>query len=121
MQTIRRGVFETNSSSTHSITICSREDYDMWRKGDMVYNTYKGDGPEFMPLGEAKELLKSKGVVIDYDNVDELNQALSDFDLYTYTRYMNYSYNDELEIYVENCTTKGGEKIVAFGKYGYDG
>ena len=30
---IRQGVFETNSSSTHSITICSKEDLVLLRKG----------------------------------------------------------------------------------------
>ena len=29
---IRRGVFETNSSSTHSITMCSNKEYEKWEK-----------------------------------------------------------------------------------------
>lgn len=33
-QQIRRGVFETNSSSTHSITICSPEDFELLKKGE---------------------------------------------------------------------------------------
>lgn len=32
---IRRGVFETNSSSTHSITMCSEKEYDEFEKGNM--------------------------------------------------------------------------------------
>ena len=32
---IRRGVFETNSSSTHSITLMMKKDYDRWQKGDL--------------------------------------------------------------------------------------
>jgi len=36
--TIRRGVFETNSSSTHSITILSQKDYDKWRNEDLFYD-----------------------------------------------------------------------------------
>ena len=32
---IRRNVFETNSSSTHSITLCSVEDYNAWQEGKM--------------------------------------------------------------------------------------
>ncbi len=31
---IRQGVFETNSSSTHSITICSREDLVLLKQGN---------------------------------------------------------------------------------------
>lgn len=27
---VRQGVFETNSSSTHTLTICSKDDYDSW-------------------------------------------------------------------------------------------
>ncbi len=30
---IRRGVFETNSSSTHSLTMCSKKEYDEFEKG----------------------------------------------------------------------------------------
>lgn len=28
MKQVRRGVFETNSSSTHSITICTEDEYE---------------------------------------------------------------------------------------------
>lgn len=37
---IRCGVFETNSSSTHSICICTKEDYDKWKNGEMLYDRY---------------------------------------------------------------------------------
>ena len=29
---IRRGVFETNSSSTHSLVMCSEEEFEAWKK-----------------------------------------------------------------------------------------
>jgi hypothetical protein len=29
---VRQGVFETNSSSTHTLTICSKNDFDKWGK-----------------------------------------------------------------------------------------
>ena len=28
---IRRGTFETNSSSVHSLTMCTQSDYDRWK------------------------------------------------------------------------------------------
>ena len=34
MRVIRRNVFETSSSSTHSITICDESDSDKWVKGE---------------------------------------------------------------------------------------
>lgn len=32
-RTIRFGMFETNSSSTHTLVVCTKEEYDAWRKG----------------------------------------------------------------------------------------
>ena len=40
MKLIRRGTFETNSSSTHSITMCKESDFDKWKNGEMYF---KGD------------------------------------------------------------------------------
>ena len=38
----------------------------------------------------------------------------------TYDAYMN-SKSDYYEAFVDSYTTKSGEKVVAFGYYGYDG
>lgn len=38
---IRRGVFETNSSSVHSVSICTKTDYDRWVNNEIKYNPYK--------------------------------------------------------------------------------
>lgn len=32
---IRRGVFETNSSSVHTLTIVSKEDFERFKKGEL--------------------------------------------------------------------------------------
>lgn len=37
MKVVRRGIFETNSSSTHAMTICTKEEHDKWKKGEMYY------------------------------------------------------------------------------------
>lgn len=34
---VRQGVFETNSSSTHTLTICSKDDYDKWKRGEVFW------------------------------------------------------------------------------------
>lgn len=34
---IRRGVFETNSSSVHSITMCSDSEFDRWENGELLF------------------------------------------------------------------------------------
>lgn len=38
---VRRGIFETNSSSVHSLTMCNKSDYDAWKDGELIYNYYQ--------------------------------------------------------------------------------
>ena len=38
---IRCGVFETNSSSVHSLTMCMESDYNRWSRENLFL--YKGD------------------------------------------------------------------------------
>lgn len=37
---IRRGVFETNSSSTHSLTMCSEEEFEAWKRGEVLFQEW---------------------------------------------------------------------------------
>lgn len=99
MKVIRMGVFETNSSSTHSITMCSKEDYNKWEKGELLFDMCK---EKFVPL----------------DKQEEYKTENKWCELITSEEYWDDEY---LETFEETFTTKSGEKIVAFGKYGYDG
>lgn len=89
---IRRGVFETNSSSTHSITMCSKEEYAKWKNGELLINW----NDKFV---EATEENKQ----------DEENK--------TYDEYWDEC---EFETYEDSYTTKNGEEVIAFGYYGMD-
>ena len=40
MYQIRQGVFETNSSSTHSLCICTKKEYEDFKDGKLSYNYY---------------------------------------------------------------------------------
>ena len=57
---VRRGVFETNSSSTHTLTICSKDDFDKWKHGEVFWlnnDWYKLDtNKDFVTPKELKEL-----------------------------------------------------------------
>ena len=35
---IRTGLFETNSSSVHSLVMVSGNDYEKWKNGELVYD-----------------------------------------------------------------------------------
>lgn len=146
---IRQGLFETNSSSTHTITIVDAEDFENWKKGEVWYNE---SDDKFLPVDESieenikiiendflrddeklPELFKEKyrelknleeaieaaeddpELTIDYDNLRR------DYQLF----YISHDFwhdvvTDEYEDYDESYTTKNGDKVVAFGYYGYN-
>ena len=37
---VRQGVFETNSSSVHTLTMCSDSGYNKWKNGELLYGKY---------------------------------------------------------------------------------
>lgn len=127
MKQIRRGVFETNSSSTHSITMCMKYDYDKWAKGEVYlneggwcsYSKYKDK--QFVTKEEAIDIVVNNTYHHDADlttmNNDELEEYFRDNEIYTCDSYGN----EYLENFEAEFTTPNGETVVAFGQYGYDG
>jgi hypothetical protein len=95
MLQVRNGVFETNSSSTHSICICTKSDFDKWKSGELIYDRWHD---KLIPTFERK-----------------------DDDFYDFKTYDEYQDRWELEQYTVNFTTPSGDEMVAFGEYGYDG
>ena len=135
---IRRSVFETNSSSTHSLTMCSKEDYDKWMRGELMYDTYRDELVEMNIEVSENDKLEAKRYYEnvkskywkDWEQLDEeetndwYNKYMKEHNKIDYDRYETYDdfFEDEyLETYEEKYTTKNGEEIVAFGHYGYDG
>lgn len=97
MRQIRRGTFETNSSSVHSITMCSETDYDKWVNGELFYDRWGNALVEKTPKRER----------------DEGHQYL------TYEQFNDYEYID-YETFEDSYKTASGEKVIAFGYYGED-
>lgn len=116
MQQIRVGVFETNSSSTHSLTIVSEEDYEKWVAGEYVLNT---DSEELQSIEDAKKSLIAERKRWDKDFVattEEVEDMLADE-----TKTYDVWCDSDKESFIQRHTTKSGDKIVAFGLCGYDG
>jgi len=116
---IRRGVFETNSSSTHSLTMCSESEYDKWEKGELLFSVCD---KEFYTRDEAIESLKDCSWLngrVDWNNKDSVDDALCDEQYYTYEEYQNYV-GEYYESFEQSYTTKSGDKVITFGYYGYD-
>lgn len=97
-QQIRVGVFETNSSSTHSLTICTKEEYEKFKNSELFLNIWK------------HKLLRK-------DEVAEEN--IEDQEIFTYEKYQKYA-KDWEDTFEEEYITPSGDKIVVFGYYDYD-
>lgn len=95
MISIRKNVFETNSSSTHSICICTEEDFNKWKNDEKLWDYY-GDK------------------LVDVNEVPKEDRDTWDF--------RSYDYEDDCkEWYDVHFITPSGDKMIAFGLYGYDG
>lgn len=91
MRQIRIGVFETNSSSTHTLVVCTDEELEKWKKGEIIYNYIDG----FIPS--------------DNSNISSDGE--------TYEAFMD---DEELEIEIYTYVTKGEENLTIFCKHGYN-
>ena len=119
---IRRGVFETNSSSTHSLTILMKADYVRWKSEELYLYDNSGYGWELRaPVentlytrDEAAEFVKKNKY---YKNVDEVDdEILHDCGFISWDAWGN----GDLESFYQEFTTPSGEAVVAFGEFGYD-
>ena len=129
--TIREGVFETNSSSTHSLIMLPESEFKKWKNGELLYQE---DTPwieddklreEFVKkyvdhhndlytkeeVEEIKKFYADHGIEVDEDDYENWD--------YCFQTYERWCEEDELESDRHYYTTPGGEKIVAVAKYGY--
>ena len=120
---VRRGVFETNSSSVHSITMCSGDTYSKWERGELYKERY---GSSFATREEIINELKAEKKWnsdelmcpdVDWNNVDEVNDIIRDEEWVTEEEYWD---DVTHETFSESYITPSGEKVVAFGYYGSD-
>ena len=129
---IRNGVFETNSSSVHSITLCMKSDYDKWMKdGLFLFEGYSGcylgeTKPErnhFYTKEEAITFIKNSKYPpsgdFDWNDEDSVMELLHESEWYDYDYYWDIKCG-EYETFEETTKTPSGEGVVAFGYYGSD-
>lgn len=107
MRQIRKNAFETNSSSTHSICICSGSDYQKFENGELIYNMWNC---KFYTQDKLDELFKKSGCG-DYDD------WYKDVGYCTFEQFFE---ENDFETYEESFISPSGDLIVAFGYYGHD-
>lgn len=118
---VRSGVFETNSSSTHSLTMADEDEFELFKKGILLYtcdvwsSSFHVRTP-FCTWEEAREYMEKIGKEINSCTPEEALDALLDEEFGTYETVFE---DDELETFIESFVSKSGDRIIAFGKYGY--
>ena len=119
---IRRSIFETNSSSVHSIAMVSGSEYDKWKNGELLYD----NDTETLVTKEEIEKIKeddkkryeSNGWPFDESEYD-YNSEDDNIRFLTYDKFFDLSYIQH-ETFTDKYKTKNGEEVVAFGFYGYE-
>lgn len=95
MKTVRFGTFETNSSSTHSLVMCSSEEFEDFKAGKLYFDKYNDC------LCTPEEIDKDE-----------------EYSYITYDEFLNM---DNYETFEDSYKTKNGDSVVAFGYFGYNG
>ena len=146
---IRRGIFETNSSSTHSLVICSKKQYEDWGTGKALFirddekfvepvedkTDYRkmyidknievsanNDGIYILngSVFTSKEEAYNKAVIEDWELTDMKDEDQGYWSERPVDRDEYWdNIQSEFETFVEHYTTENGDEVVAFGYYGY--
>ena len=134
---VRFGVFETNSSTCHTITIMMKDLYDKWLKSAGELFLFNDDYPYFWKDSDIKPekgKLYTKEEVLDFLKVaypdvldfdapaDPYDEEKTLFEEYRKEEgfVLPEDADENLESYEETFTTSGGKTVVAFGEYGCD-
>lgn len=102
MKQVRQSVFETNSSSVHSLTMCSGQQMQDWKDGKTFYHKYG-----------RKDWEVATPRLLDMDPEDRMEGE----ELYAYDEFWDNLY-EGYEGFEDSYTTPNGETVYAFGYYG---
>lgn len=124
MKQIRRGVFETNSSSVHSITMCMKSDFEKWKNGEVYWDRWNCEFVSKETVDKFIEDVRNdyRAYEPDYVQGDEVwEEKFQEFldddnQYYSYDRYDEIEYED----FFEEFKTPSGEEVISFGYYGND-
>lgn len=111
---VRKNVFETNSSSTHSLVMAVKSDFDKWEKGEVYYCNSWWSSKDKNRFTEGKFYPKAE-IDAYYESIGE------ERDTYDFCTYDEFCDTDYLECSTYSYTTPGGEVVKAVARYGYDG
>lgn len=102
---IRRGVFETNSSSVHTLAITTSTDWDRFEKGELLMKGYPYD----ISFVDANSVDKEQ--VFTTDKYDDGEYYFN----YKYMTYDAFNYLDDAEILFKEL-----DNVLAISVYKYE-
>ena len=102
---IRRGVFETNSSSVHTLAITTTTDWDRFKKGELLMKGYPDD------ISFVNTNSVDKEQVFTYDKYDDGEYYYD----YEYMTYDTFNYLDDAEIIFKEL-----DNVLAISVYKYE-
>ena len=113
---IRQGVFETNSSSTHAVSVCTKQQWEDYKAGKLWMNM----NLQLLPVEDAQEY--NNDCVAAAKARCERGGYEFDVSDIEYELYHPYDYDWECCNYewYDQEFTLDSNKVVAFGYYGYD-
>ena len=145
MKQIRKNVFETNSSSTHTLAICTEDEYKDWQDGKLLFNKWnetfvknsinitkqdRKEAEERYTIYKGKyykdwsELTEAEREEYTYNYIAQQRRqekSLSfEEDGLTYQEFMQNCNNDGLETETSHYTSPSGDKLVITCAYGYN-
>ena len=123
---IRRNVFETNSSTCHSLIILPKDEYERWKNSRELYTlaedyilSYEnwGNRPQKGKIYTKDEVINMlKSYPHSYDSEYSIEEQIRDDGFVTYG---DWEYI-ELEREIEEFVTPSGDVMIADSKYGYN-
>lgn len=145
MKQIRKNVFETNSSSTHTLAICTEDEYKDWQAGKLLFNKWnetfvknsikitkqdREEAQRHYNQGKGKyykdwfELTDAEREEYIYNYIAQQRRQEKSFsfeeDGLTYQEFMQNCNNDGLETETSHYTSPSGDKLVITCAYGYN-
>lgn len=124
---IRYGVFETNSSSTHSLCVAQNEEIDKLKNNELLVNLMWNRKGYLISYEDAfRELIdaihkyghKDEATIIDSGDREEIYRLMYEYDIAE--RFDYYLESEYLEPYEDEFTTKNGDRVLVFGRYGHN-
>lgn len=129
MINIRQGVYETNSSSVHTLVMCTEDQYKQMEQGNILLDYHGNQYTIEEAVASIQEKMK-KWPDCYTDNDHEFIKNIKDKSDYSVIKWLesteefytldSWLDNEYFETYHDEMTTPNGEKVIAFGYYGHD-